>query len=330
MADDAGEPRPEPELPVFDEAFVRGGIREPSAAERADRADRMAALERESEEARQRQTVQRRPHRRLGRNLRRWIPTVLVVSVLLGVAWVQRPQSGSSYAAGGFLLDVDDGHRPTPSPAVDDVPLGVPSPTATSDSYSFMDTQADGATPVAYDPCREIHVVINGRTVPTGAERVVHDALDEMSAITGLQFVVDGEVDEVPAADREAFLPDRYGDRWAPVLIAWSDATEVPELDGDVAGIGGSSRISVDGTKVYVSGMVALDGPSFDTFMSYPNGSELARAVVLHELAHVVGLEHVDDAQQLMYHDNVGRLVPQAGDRAGLVRLGQGACFPEL
>lgn len=320
---------PEPQLPVFDDAFVRGGPREPSADERAARAERERMLATEQAEAARRARSARRPHRRVGRSLRRLAPTIIVVALLVGFAWAQRSGDGGGFAAGGFLIDIDDSSRPTPQTASSDEPLGVPSPAPLSDSFLFMSTQSDDVTPVAYDPCREIHVVINGRTVPTGAERVVHEAIDEISAITGLQFVIEGEVDEVPVAQRETYQPDRYGDRWAPVLVAWSDPEELPELS-DVAGFGGSAPVDVDGTSVYVSGIVALNGPSFNRFMASPNGSELARAVVLHELGHLLGLAHVDDAAQLMYHDNVGRTIPQAGDRAGLVQLGQGACVSEL
>lgn len=330
--DGADDSRDEPQLPAFDEAFVSGGIREPSAAEREAMArapvDELAAR-RAARAARPRQRGQRSP-RGLARQVKRWVPTLFVVGVLLTLAWGQRPRDGASYSAGGFLIAVDDTNRPTPRSSPSDVPLGVPSPSPTSSAYTFIDTQRDGVTPVAYDPCRELHVVINPRTVPSGAERVVHQALDEMSAITGLQFVVDGEVDESPESKRDPYQPDRYGDRWAPILVAWSDADELPDLAGDVAGIGGSAHVSVDGTKVYVSGLVGLDGPSFNEFMSYPNGSELARAVVLHELGHVLGLDHVDDPHQLMYEDNLGVIIPQAGDRAGLSLLGQGACVPKL
>jgi hypothetical protein len=269
-----------------------------------------------------------RPHPRSRAWRDRW-PALLFLG-LLAIAWMQRHDEGASISRGGFIVDVDGRGRPTPTAAPSDEPLGVPSLSSLSDSYAFGDTQSDGVTPVAYDPCREIRVVINPRTVPSGAERVVHEALDEISAITGLRFVVEGEVSEVPTTPRAAYQPDVYGDRWAPVLIAWSDPAELDDLADDVAGIGGSSRIDIDGTEVLVSGIVALDGPSFNEFMAYPNGSELARGVVLHELGHLLGLEHVDDPRQLMYQENIGVIIPQAGDRAGLALLGQGACIPEL
>lgn len=267
---------------------------------------------------------------RRSRDWRSWAPALGVLLLLAGLGWINRPSAENGYR-GGFIIHSDDSARPTPRPAASDEPLGTPAPAPLSDDYEFMATQPDGETPVTYDPCREIHVVINGRTVPDGAERVVHESLEEMTAITGFQFVIDGEVTEVPVAQRAPYQPDLYGDRWAPVLIAWSDPDELPELE-DVAGIGGSAPVQVgsNGSEAYVSGIVALNGWSFNQFMSYPNGSELARAVVLHELGHVLGLDHVDDPTQLMYHDNLGVMTHQAGDRAGLVRLSEGACIPDL
>ncbi len=53
--------------------------------------------------------------------------------------------------------------------------------------------------------------------------------------------------------------------------------------------------------------------------------------MILHELVHVVGLAHVDDPTELMHpesQDGVTALGP--GDRAGLARLGQGPCVPDL
>ena len=64
--------------------------------------------------------------------------------------------------------------------------------------------------------------------------------------------------------------------------------------------------------------------------LQWPEGSRYARAVVMHELAHVVGLDHVDDPTQLMNPEGTDVTEFAAGDLAGLARLGGGQCVPEL
>jgi hypothetical protein len=50
------------------------------------------------------------------------------------------------------------------------------------------------------------------------------------------------------------------------------------------------------------------------------------RAIVMHELGHVVGLAHVDDRGELMYADSVGQKTFGPGDLTGLGALGRGRC----
>ncbi len=61
-----------------------------------------------------------------------------------------------------------------------------------------------------------------------------------------------------------------------------------------------------------------------------PKGTVLARAVVQHELGHVMGLDHVADQAQLMYSEGAEARDWGTGDLAGLHQLGSGACFPDL
>jgi hypothetical protein len=128
------------------------------------------------------------------------------------------------------------------------------------------------------------------------------------------------------------FQPDRYGDRWAPVLVAWSDSAEAPELAGDVAGYAGSTRLEIGHeASVYVTGLVALDGPEMAEALQVPGGRDEARAVIQHELAHLVGLDHVADPGQLMQpvlDPDVTSFGP--GDLTGLALLGAGPCFPDV
>jgi len=52
-----------------------------------------------------------------------------------------------------------------------------------------------------------------------------------------------------------------------------------------------------------------------------------ARAIVMHEFGHLVGLSHVPVTSQLMYADNIGQRAFGPGDREGLRQLGLGPCF---
>ena len=54
----------------------------------------------------------------------------------------------------------------------------------------------------------------------------------------------------------------------------------------------------MSGDLRYVTGIVVLDGPQFRALMPQVAGWERARAIVRHELGHLVGLAHVDDPRE--------------------------------
>jgi hypothetical protein len=74
----------------------------------------------------------------------------------------------------------------------------------------------------------------------------------------------------------------------------------------------------------YRTGMVALRSDWFDAPAST---TAQKKAVVMHELGHVLGLDHVADAHELMDAENVGLTTLGPGDREGLALLGRGACL---
>ena len=212
-------------------------------------------------------------------------------------------------------------------------PLGVPAPVApVSDSYEFLAHQADGTTPVAYDPCRPIHYVIRAQGEPVGGAQIVTDAVLRISRATGLRFVYDGATSEAPSRLRSPYQPERYGGRWAPVLISWVTHSENPDFATDVLGQGGSFPVDLPyEPSVYVTGQVELDPRQLASILHWPNGNQVVRAIVLHELGHLVGLDHVTDASQLMYPQSQSDVTEfGAGDLTGLAALGSGTCVPEL
>ena len=194
--------------------------------------------------------------------------------------------------------------------------------------YAFMARQpSDPTSPVAYDPCRAISVRINPDGAPPGGVQAVRDAMAEVSAATGLVLRYDGVTHDRPAW-KTPYLPSILGHvRHTPVLVAWATASEVPGLAGDVAGLGGSvPAAGRDGLLRYATGAVSLDEDAFARIATRPDGTAQMRAIVLHELGHVVGLAHVDDPGELMYARNDGLLDFGAGDRLGLATLGAGSC----
>jgi hypothetical protein len=270
-----------------------------------------------------------------------------------------RTAPGSPAAPGSVMDDSPAGDstiftRPEDWPPLpDDVspqPLGEPGPVPGGGGpHSFALTQRDGVTPVGYDPCRPVRFVTRGEG-PAGGQQMVREAVAMVSEATGLLFVDEGGTTEVPSEGRPSYQPDRYGERWAPVLIAWSDAVESPKLGEvssdqplvDVAGYAGSQSVGLSMTDprngettdtgyVFVTGQVVLDRDDLTAMADGPDGYARARAVVAHELAHLVGLGHVEDPAQLM-HPAARPWVTGfgSGDLEGLARLGRLDCFPQI
>lgn len=203
---------------------------------------------------------------------------------------------------------------------------GTPKDVPPGGVYAFLQHQpGDQDRPVAWDPCRPIRYEVNPVDGPDDAVAMVQEAVDEVAEVTGLDFDYQGETDRRPQWSSDGPTLARY----VPVLVAWATEDEVDQLDGDVAGIGGASSVSAGpgGLRRYVTGEVTLDADAYDELGELSNGRDHQRAILLHELGHLVGLDHVDSPAELMYADNVGMLEFGRGDLNGLVALGRGRCF---
>ena len=269
------------------------------------------------------------PHRVPRRRSRvRWTSPAVGIVLLIVLCFV--PGLVDRYAPSVLLAHLPDAAAPPPGVEASRTPLGDPPVVEEEGGYRFMDSPDPEQEMVAYDPCRPVHWVLRPDGAPPGGQQLVEEAVAEISAATGLQFIYDGTTAEDPDDRREPYQPDRYGSRWAPVLITWSDPDEVPELAGDVVGLGGSTPRGAPGQPlVYVTGQVTLDAPGLAPILEAPGGAHHVRATIVHELAHVVGLAHVDDPAQVMHP--AGEVTTlAAGDRAGLAELGAGQCVPQL
>ncbi len=248
---------------------------------------------------------------------------VVIAVAAIGVAFLA---DRTSHRIRDGVWTVEAGPRswPTRPPDVATEPLGAPPAVRRSGSFAFLFTQDGSDEPVTYSPCQPIHLVVNPRTAVPGHEQLLEEAVAEVSRASGLQFVIDGQTDRAP--EQRSPRPRPNGRGWEPVLVAWSDDEEVPELRGDVAGIGGSTSLAKDERSWLVTGSVDIDGADKAQLMDDQEGPDAVRAVILHELGHLVGLDHVDDRDELMYPEHIAQRTFGAGDRAGLAELGSGEC----
>lgn len=193
-------------------------------------------------------------------------------------------------------------------------------------TYRFLYTRTSDGAPFTWNPCQRVPLVVNSDTGPAGAVELVREAAHEISTVSGLDVVVVGATGERPDSDRPLSLGPGPG-AWAPVLVAWSDVGESPGLEGAV-GYASPRGALIAGTGRFVTGQVVFDAAWFsgDVASDQDIDAEDLRSVVLHELGHTVGLQHVNDQDEVMYPGAwASELGP--GDRAGLAALGAGRCI---
>jgi hypothetical protein len=308
--------------------------------DRADAKMRSAGLDPFDEWRREREPRREYASAPMSRSRLRARPVLLVAVVValpLGVYFVGPGLKTAGHSASaGTRTPARPANFPPLTREEQSHPLGSPTPAPDgTGGFQLERTQADGRTPVTWDPCRPIHYVLSG-TPPTGQAAVVPSAVAELSELTGLRFVFDGPTTETATEPRSAYQPARYGPRWAPVLVAWTDPAQLPKLAGPVIGLGGATAVRLgSGRTTFVSGIVFLDRAQLDRAAHQPGGPTKqgagTRAVVLHEFGHLLGLAHVADPASIMFPEAGLHVTDYStGDRRGIHALSTGRCAPNL
>lgn len=172
-----------------------------------------------------------------------------------------------------------------------------------------------------WNPCR----VIGWKFNPNGGSlRLLSDvrqAIGAVAAATGLRFSYEGGTARVGV--RHASY--RAG---TEILVSWATPRQVRQLAGRNVALA-TTRVDHD-TRQYVGASIALDRTHSLRHGFARRGSPTWGQVLMHELAHAVGLGHVAAARQNLY-PRLNRHNHRfgAGDLAGLRRLGaEQRCLP--
>jgi hypothetical protein len=200
--------------------------------------------------------------------------------------------------------------------------LAVRGATTGSTSYTFS-TVLDGS-PVRWDPCTPIRWTANVSRGPAGGLDVLKAAVARVGALTGTTWQYVGTTTTQPDA---GYLPTRAQAQYPPVLIGWTDGAGSDLLAGQAKSVLGMTRTAwfgvqtPDGKKIAATrgAVIALDR----TDPLPLKGANSWSAVALHELGHAMGLGHVGDRTQLMASILPAVTDLQAGDRAGLAKVGR-------
>ncbi len=167
--------------------------------------------------------------------------------------------------------------------------------------FTFVQTNDDGS-PVTWDTCDPIDVLVETIGMPDGADAEIDEAVQRLVAATDLNLNYLGTTSGMHTQDWVTESKYYYPGQ-PPILFGWSP------LDSDMPSEDAVGFALTTHTSYYDQSQIAGSVITIHTKRlmeldeGFPKGNSRG-AVYMHELAHAFGLDHVPNSSQLM-HDFV-------------------------
>ncbi|MDP1804742.1 MAG: hypothetical protein Q8K72_06215 [Acidimicrobiales bacterium] len=277
-----------------------------------------------------------------GRWLNKLAPALLVLAVA-GAGFVSLRSAGPSDEPASEEASTFDPACPARDHLSPDANGTVREGVRPAFDYTFLFVKEGGCQPVRFNPCQPVRYALNRRLATDAHVADLTEALAKLAAATGLEFQRVADTDEDP---RLPPRPRRQADgtfAWAPVVIGWSRLGTGDSLRGrndqradPAVVVGGGGRPEIV-NEVIVTGNLVLNLDAVtdtDTRTPVPHGFGTGvnwGRIILHELAHVIGLGHVESRTSIMNEALTQQTLSSSewgvGDLIGLRQLGrEGGC----
>jgi len=154
-----------------------------------------------------------------------------------------------------------------------------------SETVKFTGSASDG--PLRWEACSVVEVLVNPGPFGAAAFAEIESAFAEISELTGLRFRLSAS-GEVPSSRWALSSPGET----PPVLVAWVDPASTDLLEA-ASGATVANPSVRGGVRRIVTGAVALNAGHYDRYRPGSGEGMTRRNLILHELGHLLGLDHV-------------------------------------
>jgi hypothetical protein len=218
-----------------------------------------------------------------------------------------------------LVVDIAGWYTGTELPTVlpPHVPLTGPGGPPATQPFLFSVELGNG--PVRWNPCGVIRYSVNLGGYDGSFRPVITEAVERLEAATGLPLVPAGDTTYMPTSTSGGQFPSATSD----MVIALGDEAQTDLVPGTVIG---RTVIGYFANIFRATVVIDMSPGGVDSKQTWSSGVGVG-PVLLHELGHAVGLDHVNDPSQLMnpFASPNGPKTYGAGDLTGLWQVGAAA-----